>query len=272
MTADTMSDTASKLDKWIFVIALSVLGAAMVWQLTGNDRPAPADPPVVQRPQPPRTPTPQFEGLPGGLYSSEELNYFAEIAFGAEHREISHVIRKWRGDLNIRIEGDPTAEDLQQVKAAVDLLNQLQNEVMLSVGYFETSLVIHFAPESTFKKLDGRYTGNNPGFFWVGWVEDELYLGTILIDSEGVSQAERNTLIIEELTQSLGLMNDSNRYADSVFNDEKIVPGMSLSPLDQKLVTMLYRPELTPGMTMDEAMEILINLKRPVEPAEVTTL
>ena len=266
-----MTETPSQLDKWIFVIALSVLGAAMVWQLIGQDSTAPVDPPTVQSVYPPPESVREFTALPGGLYSSEELTYFSEIAFGAEHRDVSRVIRKWRGELNIRVEGDPTAEDLRQLEATVDLLNQLQREVVLSIGYFETSLVIHFAPEREFKKLDSRYADENPGFFWVGWVEDELYLGTILVDSENVSQAERNALITEELTQSLGLMNDSNRYADSLFNDETIVPDKQLSALDETLVTMLYRPELLPGMAMDEAMEILRNVKRPVRSPEAIT-
>lgn len=263
-----MTTPGSDKEKWLFLAALSLLGATFTWQLVGDrqqvDSDLPAHETTIERQV--------YWPAEDGLFKKDELNYFREIAFGSEHQQLSETIRKWVSDINIRIEGNPTGEDLQAVKNTIDLLNKLQNQVHLSVGYFESSVIIHFLPEKRFQKLSAKYVSGNPGFFQVGWIEDEIYRGAILIDSAGTSQQERNALITEELTQTLGLMNVSNTYADSIFNDNEIIPGLGLSPLDATLVTMLYRPELQAGMSVEEAMAVLSNLRsEPLsEPLDAT--
>lgn len=54
--------------------------------------------------------------------------------------------------------------------------------------------------------------------------------------------------VVEELTQLLGLPNDSERVFPSIFNDRST--DEFLSPLDVVLLRMLYDPRLKPGMDL----------------------
>lgn len=56
--------------------------------------------------------------------------------------------------------------------------------------------------------------------------------------------------VVEEITQTLGLPNDSNDVFPSVFNDVSI--DTYLSPLDYILLKALYSPHLRPGMTVKQ--------------------
>ncbi|MBT4492196.1 MAG: DUF2927 domain-containing protein [Gammaproteobacteria bacterium] len=257
-----MADERTQSEQWLFVAALSVLGATFVWQMLGDPESPPPPPPTPVVPETIIEPK-VYLATPGGLYSTDELNYFREVAFGSEHESITEKIRKWTSDVNIRIEGDPSAEDLVAVKSIAEQINSLQDQVHLSIGYFDTSLVIQFAPQSRFEQLHTKYRRGNPGFFFVAWIEEEIYRGTILIDTEDTNQAVRNALITEELTQALGLMNTSNRYSNSIFNDDHILPELGLSDMDETMLKMLYRPAIIPGMDVTEAMEILRGIMPP---------
>jgi hypothetical protein len=64
----------------------------------------------------------------------------------------------------------------------------------------------------------------------------------------------------EELAQGLGLGNDSRAARPSIFNDDN--EFATLTPQDEQLLSMLYSPELTPGMTEAQARPIVESLAR----------
>lgn len=243
-------------DKWIFGAGILLLGAVLVSQLMEENPTVKTNPERVEPTKqvaPPITITP----VENSLYSVKELHYFQEIAFSSEHLDLPHRIRRWAEDINVRIEGDPTEEDLLAIKKTLEEINGLQNAVKLSIGYFDSNLVIRFAPESTFKSWHGNYQPNNLGYFWVRWVDEEIYSANVLIDTSQTTQQDRNGLIIEEITQAMGLMNVSSRYGNSIFNDDAETYQAELSPLDKKLIEILYRPDITPSMPPEEALSIL---------------
>jgi hypothetical protein len=70
----------------------------------------------------------------------------------------------------------------------------------------------------------------------------------------------RLSCLHEELTQGLGLPNDSPRARPSIFNDDE--EFALLTDQDELLLRMLYSPELRPGMTPEEARPIVETLAR----------
>ena len=70
----------------------------------------------------------------------------------------------------------------------------------------------------------------------------------------------RLSCLHEELTQGLGLPNDSPRARPSIFNDDE--EFALLTDHDELLLRMLYSPELRPGMTAEEARPIVFTLAR----------
>jgi len=106
--------------------------------------------------------------------------------------------------------------------------------------------------------LNPNYVPTNYGFFWSLWHDDnyEIYNSRILVSSADINQTERSHLIREELTQSLGLMNDSNKYEDSIFyQDWTDVTEYSI--IDKSVIKMLYLKKIKPGMTIEQVLDIL---------------
>lgn len=62
----------------------------------------------------------------------------------------------------------------------------------------------------------------------------------------------------EEITQGLGLPNDSPAARPSIFNDDQ--EFALLTPMDEMMLRMLYDPRLSPGMTAQQARPIIDQL------------
>lgn len=126
---------------------------------------------------------------------------------------------------------------------------------------------LYFIPESKFKQYEKNYQPTNLGFFWNSWnAKNEIYSSKILISTNQVTQPERSHLIREELTQSLGLMRDSYRYKDSIFY-QGWTSTSKYAEIDKALVEMLYRPEIRPGMTKAQVLQVFRTLYPNKEPA-----
>lgn len=81
--------------------------------------------------------------------------------------------------------------------------------------------------------------------------KQEINRATIIIPVD-YSRAKGRFLdcVVEELTQVMGLPNDSDRVFPSIFNDNSI--DSFLTGLDYVLLKMAYHPSLKPGMSRDE--------------------
>ncbi len=116
---------------------------------------------------------------------------------------------------------------------------------------------IHFIPQGQFKDYIPEYVDGNIGFFCVHWNgAGACTRATILIASDVTSQAERLHAIREEITQSLGLMQDSYTYPDSIFY-QRWTPGTEFAPIDRTVIRMLYSKQIRPKMTAEQAREVL---------------
>mgnify|MGYP003625841120 CR=1 FL=1 len=64
----------------------------------------------------------------------------------------------------------------------------------------------------------------------------------------------------EEITQGLGLPNDSPQARPSIYNDDQEFALMT--PMDELMLRMLYDPRLKPGMSVSEARPIVQKIAR----------
>jgi len=184
-------------------------------------------------------------------FSQTEINYFLEIALGAELGDETPVIKKWTDDIRIKISGSPTSHDLQTINTIVDDLKTLS--IKVKIVNKKENININFAPKKDFPELEKNY-----GFFWSLWHDDnfEIYEANILIASTEITQQERSHLIREELTQSLGLMNDSDKYKDSIFYQDWS-DITEYSEIDKAIIQLLYHKNIKTGMTKTKILEIL---------------
>ncbi|MEM6403040.1 MAG: DUF2927 domain-containing protein [Cyanobacteria bacterium P01_D01_bin.116] len=195
--------------------------------------------------------------LPRRKYTPEEINYFQEIALGTEYSTSSSIIRKWQGDLRIKVIGSPTSEDLNSLRNIINEINNLTSDINLKIVDNKPNVKIHFVPVSEFKRYEPNYEPGNDGYAWVNWNQNNvIYNANILVATTGINQKERSHLIREELTQSLGLLRDSYKYKNSIFY-QPWTDTNQYSQLDKTLIQILYRPEIRPGMTKSQVSNFL---------------
>lgn len=203
--------------------------------------------------------------------TADEISYFLEIALGSEFGPDSAinsaVIRKWQSPVIIRVQGAPTAEDLETLGAVIAEINAelaaipgLTPEMVSLIwddNHPSPNLSISFLPEAEFSQVEPNYRPGNLGFFWTyPNAQGVIQRATVLISTSGVTQQERSHLIREELTQSLGLMNDSWRDQASIFY-QGWTDSTTYTELDRKLIRWLYSPRLQPGMGMATVRQVL---------------
>ena len=84
-------------------------------------------------------------------------------------------------------------------------------------------------------------TGNN----------NQIYQARIIIPADQARMhGKLVSCIVEEMTQIMGLVNDSDEAYPSIFNDR--TPDELLSGLDYLLLKILYDSKITPGMHKDQ--------------------
>ena len=193
-------------------------------------------------------------------YTEEEINYFMEVALGSEYGGASATIKKWTSDLRIRVSGSPTEDDRATLNQVISELNALLQPIELRLVDESPAIEMYFVPPEDFSQYEPNYVPGNLGFFYAYWNADcEIGRATILISTDDLTQPRRSHLIREELTQTLGLMRDAGRYSDSIFYDEPTT-ATAYSAIDETVIEMLYRPELTPCMGAEDVRDTLETL------------
>lgn len=218
--------------------------------------PSPVRPPTPSREVPPQ-PVPTIDSI-----TQEHLNYFLEVAMGSEWGSNQAVLRKWSGDVRIKYFGSPTDSDLATLQAVVSELDNLTGDnLRVQVVDRNPNIEVYFVPEAQFTRYEPNYVSRNLGFFWTWWNANEtINRARVLITTDGVTQSERSHLIREELTQSLGLMRDSQRYRDSIFY-QGWTSTTQYSEIDRAIIALLYQPELRTGMTRSQVAQVLGELR-----------
>ncbi|MGC1244917.1 MAG: DUF2927 domain-containing protein, partial [Spirulinaceae cyanobacterium] len=179
----------------------------------------------------------------------EEAEYFELIAFGNEFvtNPQTQYVRKWNEDIRIKVMGSPTQEDWQTLQIVINELNQLVGDIQIALDNQNHNLEIYFIPQEKFSQYEPNYVPGNLGFFFIWWNSNlEINRGKILISTNQVTQIERSHIIREELTQSLGLMNDAWTYPDSIFYQDWTEVNQ-FSELDKVVIRILYSPKIKTG-------------------------
>jgi len=187
---------------------------------------------------------------PTGLYTADEIAYFLEVGLGSEYGDGRYVLRKWRGDLLVGVVGSPLPSDDAAVDRVIEDIAALQSSVIVrrAMEGEAPNVEIVFAPERDFQQYEPNYVPRNPAFFWAQWNgEGEIVFSRILIDT-AIEPGLRAAYLREEFAQSLGLLNTSSAHPESIFNDHQRGQPEAFAPIDERLIEMLFRPEVLPGM------------------------
>lgn len=191
-----------------------------------------------------------YPGLSGKItaagYSSDDIvNYFCEVALGAEYGDASKNVIKWTSPVYYTITGEATEADMQLLNSLIASINRVPGfPGMYEAGESsEANLTINFV------SYDGMVSAAGDsynGFVNLWWSDYVISNGTIYYRTD-LAQDLRNAVIVEELCQGLGLLNDTYDYPESIFYQYHTDTSWPTT-LDWALIQLLYRSEITPGM------------------------
>lgn len=199
---------------------------------------------------PPEMELPHSEFYLPGVEADTVIQYFGEVCLDAEmiHSGNPSMLQKWTVPIRYHIYGSPTQVDVRVLDSFFDWLNALEGFPGIcpaQEGEME-NLRIHFCDEAgmisrmgeEFRGLDGAVT------FWYN--DNEIYEAMICYRTD-IDQYTRNSVILEELYNGLGPIQDTALRPDSI-----IYAGFSqpqqLTELDELILKLLYHPDILCGM------------------------
>jgi hypothetical protein len=201
------------------------------------------------------------------------VDSFFEIALKNEYSENGQTVRKWPAN-GIRYQYIHRVADNNLHEKLTELhLSHLQMITGLPIkpakNIKDATLIIVFSQENSLKNdlqqfFDMRSAKERDDFF-----RHSICLGNFSTNADGAirkaviiipvdrarGRAKLVDCIVEELTQVLGLPNDSEKVFPSIFNDRSI--DHLLSGLDYTLLKILYDQRLRIGMNKAEAMPVV---------------
>lgn len=194
---------------------------------------------------------------------------FDLIVFRNEYREgIAQHLRKWVTPIRVYLDtraGDAdlhrrlTKAHLARLAAIsgheIRLVDNKRSANLLAV--FEHSAKLGELAEELFPDADRIKTIMESsiciGRFYTNG-RHEIFKAVVIIPPDrAASKGKLPACVVEEITQVLGLPNDSSEVYPSIFNDRSV--DDELTAIDITLIRLLYDPSLRPGMPREEALE-----------------
>jgi hypothetical protein len=193
------------------------------------------------------------------------INYFKEIALGFEFDDVNYpeVTRRWKEDLVIFIGGEQPNELIQELNKIIAEINALVTNgfnISITSNRLQSNYYLFLGSHTDYIQQypgDSNLASSNYGLFIVGWDDDNnFYNGRMYVDTQRADLAAQKHLLREELTQSLGLAKDSNKYPNSIFQSAWTTTDSYLE-IDKKLIELLYHPNMQTGLDANKVEKIL---------------
>ena len=204
---------------------------------------------------------PERNGLTA--YDESVVEYFNEIALGFEFGSASEVTRKWKNDMKIFVGGTKTPIMMDELQRVIQEINALATDgfsASVVTDSLESNFYIFLGSGGDYAKKFPSVLNlvlSNWGLFNVYFdASNIIYGGIMYVDIDRASNIEEKHLLREELTQSLGLAKDSNRYPDSIFQ-ANWTSTTEYSNIDKDLVRLLYHPSMQIGLDRMQSAELL---------------
>jgi hypothetical protein len=172
-------------------------------------------------------------------YTEEELDYFYKIALSLEYGNQDNIIHKWdNSEIKVSIVGSPTEEHISELNKVISELNDLIGSIKFKIVNKNGDLKIHFINHNDFYAYisDKNIAESSAGYVYIWWNKNnKIYRGNIFIAIDIGDTESQSHAIREELTQSLGLLNDDYKYKNSMFY-QGWVNTQEYSDIDKSLI------------------------------------
>jgi hypothetical protein len=173
--------------------------------------------------------------------SPETIQYFNEIVMNTEFNGSRKTAYTWKTDMKIYVDGEKQDYLVDELNRIVSELNDIINPIEIKIvsSPSQANYVVYFGSRTNFKNKyslsDPQRLENNWGYFEVYTSSGLMYVDLFRNDDK----ESHKHLLREELTQSLGLFNDSYEYPESIFY-QGWTTTTEYAPIDRELIDMLY--------------------------------
>lgn len=221
------------------------------------------EPPIASVPDTEPTGEPEHSELYiEGLAVEDVIAYFNEVCLDGEyvHSGDPSVVQKWTEPIVYALHGDPTEQDLEVLHQFTVWLNnypgfpgiyeQADTEYANLQIYFCSLEELHERMGQVEEDLDGMVT------FWYN--NNEIYDATICIRND-LDQDIRNSVILEELYNGLGPIQDTQLREDSLIYAGYSTP-QALTEIDELILKLLYHHDIRCGMNAEECEAVIRQL------------
>ncbi len=184
-------------------------------------------------------------------YNAEVLNYFQELVFNKEYSTKKKNLQKWDSDIyitviNLQKNGD--GKNRQYIEKAICKIDSLNLPIKLFLEEKEskkTNLKIYFGSQKKLSEfLDFDDDKEIRGFAGVSSKHGKIYKVNIGIATDKcISPKERESVVLEEISQSLGALSDSFSYPYSV-NYEATNTSIEFLQVDKEILKLLYEKSI----------------------------
>lgn len=196
------------------------------------------------------------------------LQAFLEVALKNEFKESAEVVRKWQAPIKVHMVYEyPNAQKYQYLvhMHLAHLQAITQHPIQMAVKPEEANLTVVLTTENHWeqqylKQYDTSTQQQMRTTVCMGRMQltnvHEIIRGVVVVPVDrAVRHRKLVTCIVEELTQMMGLPNDSEKVYPSVFNDR--TPNDLLTGLDFLLLRLLYHPDVKSNMNAESLNDVL---------------
>ena len=177
---------------------------------------------------------------------SNEVNaYFNEIALKDEFSgEVLSNPIKWTSDIRIYVKGEKKQYLILELSKIISELNDLIEYINISIvsDSTQSNMPIFFGSMEEYNIIFpySRKYSNQLGLGSLWTNNNEIYFAKIFVDTKNhLSISEEKHVLREELTQCIGLPNDSWKYPNSIFY-QGWTSITEYSDIDKLLIKKLY--------------------------------
>lgn len=197
---------------------------------------------------------------------------FLKIALQLEYGNSVPKLIRWESPIKLFFQSDLGDESLQKELISVQAqhLSSITGvPIRFTVDTKNANMLVIFTSYAQMEEKVAEYMGNPDNYrtalneaICIGHFNtnkrSQIIRSVIIIPVDFARQRARFLdCIVEEITQLMGLPNDSDEVYPSIFNDVSI--DAYLSPLDYILLKLLYSPRLNTGMSVAETLTVLPN-------------
>ena len=179
--------------------------------------------------------------IPTKKRSPKVMSYYNEIVMNTEFGGPRKTAYTWKKDMLIYVDGEKPEYLMDELKRIVGELNDIINPIDLKIvsSPSEANYTIYVGSHVDFKN---KYKLDCPELLERNWGYFELYPGSGVMYIDTYRNGDKTSykhLLREELTQSLGLFNDSYKYPESIFY-QGWTTTTEFAPIDREIIDMLY--------------------------------